>query len=157
MLTISHQTSSVEQTQHLGETIGRSLKGGEVLNLKSDLGGGKTTFVRGLAKGFGSNDPVASPSFTISYVYSRADKKELHHFDFYRLTDPGIMELELQEVLNDQNNVVAIEWGDQVLKVISAETITVTIKNIAEEEREFTFTYPEDQEYLFLELGKGNI
>lgn len=86
-------SDSTDATIKLGEQLGRNLKGGETIEFLSDLGGGKTTFITGLNKGFGSEDPVASPSFTISYTYSRQNKKQLHHFDFYRLEDAGIVSL----------------------------------------------------------------
>jgi len=84
MDTLRITSESPEATEQLAEAIGRRLTGGEVIELVSDLGGGKTTFVRGLARGLGSADVVSSPTFTVSKVY-KADKLELHHFDFYRL------------------------------------------------------------------------
>src|SRR6185312_5854101 len=86
------QTESIssDNTSDVAMKIGRKLQGGEVIELISDLGGGKTTFVRGLAKGMGSQDTVRSPSFTLSNEY-RSGKLTLYHFDFYRLEDPGIM------------------------------------------------------------------
>src|SRR5690606_33786002 len=58
-------STSSEATERLGERLGKALKGGEVIELASDLGGGKTTLVRGLARGAKSSDKVASPTFTI--------------------------------------------------------------------------------------------
>ncbi len=142
-------SDSYEQTIDLGAQIGSSLKGGEVFELISDLGGGKTAFVRGLAKGFGSNDPVASPTFTLSFVYERADGKRLHHFDFYRLNDAGIMKHEIDEVAGDEQAVVAVEWGEVVRDVLPADTITIHIQRAGEEQRQFTFDYSESQAYLF--------
>ncbi len=152
MKEVTCKTSSYAQTVELGERIGERLKGGEVFEFQSDLGGGKTTFVGGLAKGFGSPDPVASPSFTINYVYSRPDKKQLYHFDFYRLTDPGVVASELAEVENDPDVVVAVEWGDIVHDVLPKERIIVKIVAISENERSITFVYPENNTYLFSEL-----
>src|SRR3989344_5721785 len=92
-------TSSAE-TENLASKIGRALKGGELIELVSDLGGGKTTFVRGLAKGMGSRDHVSSPTFTICNTYKVKSKsshaaQELWHFDFYRLHEAGLIEHEL--------------------------------------------------------------
>lgn len=146
-------TNSVEETQLLGEKIGRTLKGGEVFELVSDLGGGKTTFVGGLAKGFGSNDPVASPSFTISYVYERSDHKRMHHFDFYRLDEPGIVAAELAEVENSSETVVAVEWGEIVHDVLLASRVIVTLTAQNETQRNVRFQFPEQLNYLFEGLG----
>lgn len=143
-------THSAQQTITLGEHIGKLLKGGEVFEFVSDLGGGKTTFVRGLAKGFGAGDVAASPSFTISYVYPRPDGKQLHHFDFYRLNDAGIVANELAEAITDSQNVIVVEWGELVHDELPNLRINVTIENSAhEEERIFTFNFPVKFEYLF--------
>jgi tRNA threonylcarbamoyladenosine biosynthesis protein TsaE len=123
------------------------LRGGEVIELVSDVGGGKTTFVRGLAQGMGSPDKVASPSFTLSREY-RADKLTMYHFDFYRLSDPGIVANELAEVVDDPLAVVVVEWADIVENVLPADKLTITIKNKGETNREFSFSCPESLTYL---------
>lgn len=146
------ESKSYQETLDLGTQIGTRLKGGEVFELMSDLGGGKTAFVRGLAAGFGSPDPVASPTFTVSLVYERSDGKELHHFDFYRLEDAGIMQHEVSEVASEVSSVVAVEWGEVVRSVLPKNTIKVYIKRSGENSREFVFEYPHSQEYLFSEV-----
>lgn len=140
---------SVEETIKLGLDIGSKLRGGEVFELVSDLGGGKTTLVRGMVEGFGSPDPVASPSFTISYVYSRPDGKQFHHFDFYRLDDAGIVGNELAEVEEDADAVVAVEWGAVVHNILPSSRVVVTIAATDEEDRKITFEYPDSYSYLF--------
>jgi len=127
--------------------IGTRLKGGEVIYLIGDLGSGKTTFVRGLAKGFGSQDKVASPSFTISRVY-KSGNKEMHHFDFYRLPEAGIMKQELAELLGDSHFVVVIEWADAVKDVLPLERLTIEMKTTGENERALTFSAPTSLMYL---------
>lgn len=131
----------------LAAAIGKRLRGGEVIELVSDLGGGKTTFVRGLAEGLGSSDKVASPSFTISREY-KADNKTLYHFDFYRLQDPGIVANELAEVAGDPQAVVVVEWADIVEDVLPASKLTVRIRNTGETERELSFACAEALTYL---------
>lgn len=145
-------TYGESQTKQLGERIGKQLKGGEVFVLESDLGGGKTTLVRGLAKGFGSLDPVASPSFTISYVYGRSDGKQLYHFDFYRLSDPGIMAAELAEAVNETSVVTAIEWAAVVKDVVPADVVTVRLQAESDTTRLITITCPATRKYLLREL-----
>ena len=152
MSEITVHTHSYQETQQLGASIGTMLKGSEVFELRSDLGGGKTTFVGGLAKGFGSSDPVASPSFTINYVYSRPDKKQLYHFDFYRLTDAGVVANELAEVEGDDDVVVAVEWGEIVHNILPEERIIITISALSENERSIAFRYNERFSYLFTNL-----
>jgi tRNA threonylcarbamoyladenosine biosynthesis protein TsaE len=142
----THSTSSNE-TELLGEKIGQSFRGGETIELVSDLGGGKTTFVRGLAKGMGSVDKVASPSFTIKREYYTADLA-MHHFDFHRLHEPGEMLHDLAEVVKQPTNIVVVEWADKVQGVLPAKRLTVTIKPTGETARQFTFTYPKELAYL---------
>lgn len=139
MSTVKHKHSkSAAETEGLAERLGQTLTGGEVIELVSDLGGGKTTFVRGLASGAGSSDVVASPTFTISRVYN-TPRFDIHHFDFYRLDDPGIMADELAEVAGDQHAVTVIEWADVVQHVLPGARLTVIIKQMPNGERELTF------------------
>lgn len=133
----------------LGKKIGAQLKGGEVIELISDLGGGKTTFVKGLAEGFGSSDPVSSPSFTVNYVYGRDDGKVMYHFDFYRLNDAGIVGNELQEVEGDQDVVTVVEWGDIVHNMLPENKITIEVKAVSDTRRQLIATYNDNQAYLF--------
>src|SRR3989344_4647612 len=86
-----------DDTERLGRLLGKLLKKPEVIELRADLGGGKTTFVRGLVKGFGSQDVVTSPTFTLNKVYQGRDGQQIHHFDFYRLSEPGIVADQLAE------------------------------------------------------------
>ncbi len=119
-------SKSLQDTIDLGEKLGRKLAGGEVIELVSDLGGGKTQLVHGLAKGMGSSDQVQSPSFTISRIYS-SKKLTLHHFDFHRLKEPGIIKRELAETIGTNDIVIAIEWADSVQDVLPADRLVITI------------------------------
>jgi tRNA threonylcarbamoyladenosine biosynthesis protein TsaE len=127
--------------------LGSSLKGGEVIELRSDLGGGKTTFVRGLATGAGSKDNVASPTFTLSRIYN-AKKLQIHHFDFYRLNDAGILADQLAESINDNNTVVVVEWADIVADVLPKYHMTVEflLSAASPDERQVRIAYPEEFE-----------
>lgn len=142
-----YQTKSPQETEIFAEKVGEQLKGGEVIELSSDLGGGKTTFVRGLAKGFGSSDRVASPTFTISKVYKSGDK-ELHHFDFYRLQESGLIAHELDEVIHDPICTVVVEWANVVSDVLPKDRLSMYIKQTGENGRSFEITCPEDLMYL---------
>jgi tRNA threonylcarbamoyladenosine biosynthesis protein TsaE len=141
------KSSSLDETLALAGLIGSNLKGGEVLELVSDLGGGKTSFVRGLAQGMGIKDTVHSPSFTISNEY-RGENLTLMHFDFYRLNEAGIMQDELKEVLADPKIVVAIEWADIIEDVLPARRLTIQITTQSETERQIIINYPEELAYL---------
>ena len=140
------QTSSTSSadTERLGELLGSQLKGGEIIELRSDLGGGKTTFVRGLAKGAGSPDRVSSPTFTLSRIY-KTQNFEINHFDFYRLSDPGILKDQLAETVQAKS-VAVVEWADIVKDVLPKELITIEFKPTANspDERRIVFTYSEN-------------
>lgn len=140
-------TNSAEQTEQIAEQIGKRLRGGEVLELVSDLGGGKTTFVRGLAKGLGSSDHVSSPTFKISNIY-KAGSLELHHFDFYRLGEAGIVADEFAEIIEQPNIIAVVEWGAVVSDVLPAERITITFKLRGETTRQLIISFPNKLSYL---------
>lgn len=142
------------QTINIGRAIGQNLNGGEVIELQSDIGGGKTTLVRGLVQGFGSDDPVASPSFTINLSYTRPDKKVFHHFDFYRLNDAGIMINELAELLGDKEVVTAIEWSDVVQDVLPAERIIIKIQTLDDTSRRISIEYPTSSSYIVKDIDE---
>ncbi len=99
-----------------------------VIELIGDVGVGKTTFVRGLAKGLGIKEPVTSPSFTISKSYACPDGRQLIHYDFYRLGDPGLMAEDLQESLSEPKNIVVIEWSDSVKELLPEKHTIINIK-----------------------------
>lgn len=140
-------TGSSAETEAVGVELGKRLRGGEVIELRSDLGGGKTTLVRGIAAGAGSTDVVASPSFTISREY-RAGELTIHHYDFYRLGEAGLMSRELADVLGDPLAVIIVEWADVVADVLPAERVAVTIASTGEETRELSIALPPHYAYL---------
>ena len=146
-------SSSSSETEQLGLAIGSNLKGGEVIELISDLGGGKTTFTKGLALGAGSEDLVASPSFTISYLYS-CKNFNIHHFDFYRLTDPGVVKLSIAEAIELGQDVIVIEWGDIVSDALPENKITIKLSSTAadSESRKIEISAPAGFEYLIESL-----
>lgn len=144
---ITIQSGNAEETEQLGADIGSRLRGGEIIELISDLGSGKTTFTRGLASGAGSADQVASPTFTVSKVY-KAHGFDIHHFDFYRLTEAGLMEHELADVLNDPKIVIVIEWGEIVRHILPDNRLTIEINQIDAERRDIRLTVHESLTYL---------
>jgi len=127
-------------TKQLGERIGATLKGGEVFQLIGDVGAGKTTFVKGLAKGLGIDDDIQSPSFTISRTYAARDDIQLVHYDFYRLSDAGIMANELEENIHDPTTVTVIEWADIVEGVLPARHVSLQFTAPTETARTITLS-----------------
>ena len=120
--------------KQLGEAIGRSVSGGEVLELIGDIGAGKTTLTKGIAQALGINEPVQSPTFTISRVYDSPKGLRLAHYDFYRLGEAGIMGDEIREAMDD-DSVVVVEWAGAVDGDLPEDRLVVKITTISEEER----------------------
>jgi tRNA threonylcarbamoyladenosine biosynthesis protein TsaE len=111
-----------------GEQLAQSLAIPSTVELIGDIGVGKTTLVKGIAKGFGITDQVNSPSFMISKTYhSKKQSITLSHFDFYRLTNPGIMQEELNESIENPDTVTIVEWASAVKNVLPKNRIEVTI------------------------------
>jgi tRNA threonylcarbamoyladenosine biosynthesis protein TsaE len=138
---------SSDKTLEIAELVGQRLKGGEVIELVSDLGGGKTVFVKGVAKGMGVKDLVGSPSFTLSSEYKAGDLT-LHHFDFYRLGEPGLMTNTISDVLGKPETVVAVEWADLIDTVLPSDRLSIRIRAIGDNSRHLKFSYPEHLTYL---------
>lgn len=132
---MKYETASTEDMQALGEKLAASLKGGEVIELIGDVGAGKTTFTKGLAKGLGVSDDVQSPSFTLSRQYEADGGLMLSHYDFYRLSDPGILALELADIMSQPGNITVIEWADIVEGVLPENRITIKISSPTETDR----------------------
>ncbi|HSX06425.1 MAG TPA: tRNA (adenosine(37)-N6)-threonylcarbamoyltransferase complex ATPase subunit type 1 TsaE [Candidatus Saccharimonadia bacterium] len=141
------ESTSSTRTEQLAEILGRNLRGGETIELVSDLGGGKTTFTRGLVRGAGSADRVGSPTFTLSREY-QGPKFTIAHFDFYRLGEAGIMGDELDELIGDPGYVVVVEWGDIVHDVLPKDRLTIQIEQTGDETRQIIMMYPEQLAYL---------
>ena len=117
--------ASEQEMLSLGEQFAKNSP--RIIELIGDVGAGKTTFVRGLAKGLGIKEPVTSPSFTISKSYALPDGRTLTHYDFYRLKDPGLMAEDLKEKIAS-NNIVIIEWGNSIKNLLPKNHTIITIK-----------------------------
>lgn len=144
-------TTAEVGTEAIAEKIGVRLQGGETIELISDVGGGKTTFVRGLARGAGSADPVASPTFTVSRVYE-TEAFSIYHFDLYKAYEPGILAAELDEAVKDKRSVVVIEWGAAVAHVLPDDRLRITFNKTGDLHRSLAVEAPEAQVYLLEEL-----
>ena len=128
-------TSAPQQTAELGQCFAPWARGGDIFILTGDLGGGKTTFVAGLAKGLGVEETVSSPSFTLINEYDIGDLK-LIHADLYRLA--GIEDIEdigMEHYLYQPHNIVCIEWGEKMRTCMPSEYMTIS------------FNYTEGEEY----------
>ncbi len=104
-------TSSPAETERAGTLLGERLRGGDVVLLSGELGAGKTTFVRGVAQGTGSNALVASPTFQLVRIYP--GRVPLAHVDLYRVESSSeLRDLGLEELAQD--GAVVVEWGERL-------------------------------------------
>ncbi len=114
-------SKTAEETLALGEAMGRLISQGMSIALKGDLGAGKTTFVKGLAKGLGVSEEyyITSPTFTLINEYP-ASPFTLYHLDLYRLSSSDELEYIGFDDIIDDNHVIVVEWPE-ILKDISFE------------------------------------
>jgi tRNA threonylcarbamoyladenosine biosynthesis protein TsaE len=136
--TMDFFSRSPEQTRRIGMRLGGALQAGDVICLQGDLGAGKTTFVQGVALGWGSLDAVSSPTFILVNVYRRGDEARLFHMDAYRLdSTPEAEELDLDSMLNE--GPLLIEWPERIDGLVPGECLWIKLEHVDEEEREMTF------------------
>ena len=114
----------------LGERLGRRLKAGGLVLLRGELGAGKTTFARGLARGAGYRGRVSSPTFALAHVY-RGKRLTVHHLDLYRVAPGAEAELGLDELLADPRGAVVVEWPDAAGGTWPKDRLEVTLSHVA--------------------------
>ena len=138
-MTYSVTTTDSEATKRLAGRLASVLRGGEVIELISDLGGGKTTFVQGLAHSLGYEGEVTSPTFTLSQIYRLKSGLELHHYDLYRLQTSGIVGHEIAEDIGGDGIVTVIEWASVVNRELPTDRLQVEFEVTGETDRRLTF------------------
>ncbi|PWF99455.1 tRNA (adenosine(37)-N6)-threonylcarbamoyltransferase complex ATPase subunit type 1 TsaE [Levilactobacillus bambusae] len=132
--------SSPEATQQLGEALAQGLVAGDVILLDGDLGAGKTTFTKGLARGLHIKRNIKSPTFTIIREYQEG-RLPLYHMDIYRLDDGSGADLGLEEYFNG-DGVSVVEWSNFVADEIPDDHLKIIFKRndeAGEATRELSF------------------
>lgn len=117
--TYSYIVSGEEAMEELGEQIAHVLRGGQIISLEGDLGAGKTTLVRAMARGLGVTEPVTSPTYVLQKSYNLPAAKHgirhLIHYDLYRLGSyEELLDLGFED--HDPASVVLVEWGNLYLQ-----------------------------------------
>lgn len=145
-------TSSPGQTKKLSVALAKKIlkmapmKKALVLGLTGNLGGGKTTFLQGFAKGLGVKAKILSPTFVIMKRFTIPRKKTVHcslfsvqwfyHIDCYRIENPKeILNLGFKEIISDPKNIVAIEWAEKIKKILPKDTVWISFKFINKNKR----------------------
>ncbi len=134
--TMEFITTSPEQTEAVGQALGKALKPGTVLAYEGDLGAGKTAFTRGLARGLGATDTVTSPTYTIVNEYL-SGRLPLFHFDMYRLaSSDDLWDIGWEDYL-ERGGVCAVEWSENVADAMEG-AVRIRIEKTGEESRKIT-------------------
>jgi len=133
--TLEFFSRSPEQTRRVGMRLGGLLRPGDIVCLQGELGAGKTTLVQGLAQGWGSLDPVSSPTFIIVNIYRRPDDGQLFHMDAYRLDSaPEAAEVDLDEML--ARGSLLVEWPERIQEILPEHRVWISFEYVAEENRQ---------------------
>lgn len=129
-------TKSAEETKKIGERFARELltyRGSTsiVVSLDGELGAGKTTFTQGFARGLGIKENLRSPTFVIMRAYSvkRIAYSNLIHIDAYRIIAKDLKNLGWKELVSRPRNIILIEWGNRVSKILPRGAIKVKLKH----------------------------
>jgi tRNA threonylcarbamoyladenosine biosynthesis protein TsaE len=124
MTMASLTTKGADETVAVGQAVGSQLRAGDLVVLTGDLGAGKTTFAKGLARGLGVTQPVTSPTFTIVQEYE--GRVPMAHVDVYRLDRiQELHDLGFDELL--EGRVTLVEWGETIALVLPGERLEVRI------------------------------
>lgn len=132
------------QTRKIGNILGKEIlksslgSEGVVLALVGDLGGGKTTFLQGLAKGLGVREKILSPTFVIMKRFEIKNRRSLsrtggfrnfYHLDCYRVEkQKEILDMGFKKIIANKNNIVAMEWADKIKKIVPKKATWITFK-----------------------------
>lgn len=128
-------TKNEKETRKTAQLLAKEIQKSRrsaVIGLVGELGAGKTTFIKGFAKGLGIKRRLTSPSFVILKKY-----KNFYHIDCYRLKgSKDILALDFQEIISNPKNTIVIEWAEKIRKILPSYTIWLKFKIISDKERE---------------------
>lgn len=146
-------TKSPAQTKKAGTILAKRIlnsyfqrEKAVILGLEGDLGGGKTTFLQGFAKGLGIKERILSPTFVLmkkfkipTKIYSLKPKAFIH-IDCYRIQNPReILALGFQKMTSNSKNIIAIEWAERVSKILPKDAIWIKFAVINKNTRKIIF------------------
>jgi tRNA threonylcarbamoyladenosine biosynthesis protein TsaE len=153
---ITWQSISPAATFELGRTLGDLALPGDLFALSGPLGAGKTQLVKGLADGLGvsADEPVVSPTFVLVREY--AGRLTLYHIDLYRLkVGSELRSLGLDEMLDDPQSVVAIEWADRAAEILPPESWRVELAHAGSHKRQIVIKVPDPRRVALLRQRLG--
>jgi tRNA threonylcarbamoyladenosine biosynthesis protein TsaE len=131
-------THSAEETIALGRSLAPSLVPPKLVLLRGDLGAGKTTLVKGIARAFDAaqEDDVTSPTFTLIHEY-RGPQVNVYHIDLYRVDTPRQLETLGLDDLTQENSLLLLEWGEKFQRFVDERDVEIQIERLGlgEDER----------------------
>jgi tRNA threonylcarbamoyladenosine biosynthesis protein TsaE len=141
------ETKTARETQKAGELLAKEIillpldEKARVVCLNGDLGGGKTTFLQGFAKGLGVKDKILSPTFVIlkRFYLDGSAYRNFYHIDCYRLQGAeDLPSLGFEKILLDPQNIVAIEWARNIKEVLPKNSINLDFDFLSDKKRKIT-------------------
>lgn len=153
---MEYLSNSPSQTKKIGENLAKKLlrtskKKALVVALEGDLGGGKTTFFQGLAKGLGIKKKVLSPTFVVMRRFQIPKGKTIsqfqhfYHIDCYRIKKPrDVLVLGFKEIISNPRNIVGIEWADQVKRILPKDKISLKFQFVDKNKRRIITNFKND-------------
>jgi len=149
-------TTTFGQTRKLGEKLAKEIlrkkfgKTALVIGLEGELGGGKTAFLQGFAKGLGIKEKILSPTFVIYKKFKvqnpnvksnpKSKFQNFYHFDCYRIQkSKEILDLGFKEIISNPENIVAIEWADKIKKIMPKDVVWIKFKFVDKKIRKIVF------------------
>ena len=155
--TVTITSHTPRQTEEIGSLLGSMLAKGDIIALAGELGTGKTTLVRGMARGMRlAEGEAARPSFTLVNEYAGGGPLakgplRLFHLDLYRLADAReLIAIDYEEYLTADGAVV-IEWADRIPQAIPAEALWIMLRYLTSESREIVLRAEGDRYKMMIE------
>jgi tRNA threonylcarbamoyladenosine biosynthesis protein TsaE len=139
-----------KETERIGSFLGEMFTRGDIIALCGELGTGKTTLIRGIARGMGIEEgEVASPSFTLVNVY--AGPLPLFHVDLYRLNDEKeLFNIDYKDYIKG-DGVVVIEWADRIPQAVPHDALWITLRYLDGDRREIVLEAQNDRYAMMIE------
>lgn len=139
-----YTTNNSSETKTMGKILAEEILktapriGAFVVGLKGNLGSGKTTFLKGFARGLKVRAKILSPTFVIikKFKIPKSQFQTFYHIDCYRIEKPKeVLKLGFKEIISNPRNIVAIEWADKIRKIIPPKTMILEFKLLEEKKR----------------------
>ncbi|MFH1509179.1 MAG: tRNA (adenosine(37)-N6)-threonylcarbamoyltransferase complex ATPase subunit type 1 TsaE [bacterium] len=124
---------SINDTRALATKLAKDFKAGDLIALRGDLGGGKTTFSQSLIRSLGVKNRIVSPTFVLMKRYKLPETfnniKTVYHFDAYRISDREELKvIGWEEILDDKHGLVIVEWADKIADLLPKNSKWISFK-----------------------------